>query len=1305
MIGNRRGNMPFALIAVTILLLASVAGAVVTEHARSEKGVRDTESGKYSLEASLFDVQSYVNQELGSIVLDVSRDPSLGTLDERAEVFRQRADDWIDYRFPIRSGKTLVDLRSRSLNLVADPMDIVSDGPVTGGRIPSYLRGVGTLSVTASSDYGKAEKDLMISTDGSYALPLAAEQSSMFERMVEGRGISLSQMMTYELQTLAQTRVLNGFGAKSQYGELGTDSILTREDVLNAYENALGMCGLLCFRDPDDGIVHDTMDLADAMQGDRLYLDGSAFYGQILMSVIDDAVIKWYDYLCLDFFTERSETAYRSLKVAIDALVRFVSGDDPFSAADYIKDVMKRNGVDPRTYRYPGSGTTTVAVGDITVTVDNPRKDVLDQSWIKKFNTHYSAGHNYIKDDIRYILNSAAERTFENMSGMMMVELDPYDDVSFLDSLTSALDRMSVEFGKDYERSLADVINEQKVFDPFYSAIADCVMHHAESLNGSDVLRKRIEDAIKLQAGGRDDIDELLASPEIDAALHRYRSAFYTDISVYDVLRSVEGKKNAFLDTMSGIVSFGLRNTPMMNMVEDRTRDFITEITASMALGPYSGTFPMPDTDFFLLADEAGNMTREHLSFSYSNDPVVMQPELVKSRCSHLTSLFNDSTAAYTTTFSVDMSDIIDYRVEGNGSLSSAMGKPSTSEFKGTLSNSIHLEISVASAWALMGVKYSASNTIGDDIWGILLNFFSPLMEPIREMIGIIMDVTDILGRCVMELSHYVTEAVNRIVERMFNPLEKVRGWVERNLEEMFAKTMIDLFFRLNLVEQRVGFEYMGYTVELKLDLVSLYSTTKNILALTVKGPLAGLMVEGTLYVKCRGEINGNNIFLTGKATLQSDDWKVKLGLDPMMKGSKHLVTISAEIDKVEISAVIPDLEDYNEIGLTLSRIPGIGEMISNIPLPTLGVNVGFDAGISIKYTAPMATGLVINEYETNPPGSDTGTEWVELLNNSGESIDLTGYTLVASSDRAKKKMVLSGSIAPGEYLVITPTFSMVNNSGKLTKNGEGLTLKDTEGVVVDKTGTHKDNSDDSKTWQRSYDGSSQWEFKEGTQGRSNGSYLSSKILAAEVAKEIMVESVKDAFEKVDAVTDTESLRMVMEEIIKSAVNRVIKKIAGCLVEASIFLKVDVKDASSSAAVGIRLALRCGSDLVEDVLKYIAGQVEEMALSIKNPYRINPVSMFTDNIDLEVTIDSRLQYPAILARSIEEELPKVDFGVTFRVNMSALTEIYGKDTGKPGIECGIRVIDCPTLIIPARMSPKSGMEHDFWLIRMNIEWT
>ncbi len=1298
--------MPFAIIAVTILLLASVAGVAIADHHKVDSGIDQTRDSAKAIESAMDNVQSYMNRELGILILGISKDESLGGLDERASVFEKRAYAWIDDRFPMKSGSVRLDLRDREIRLTSESMEIAAYDGVPGGMIPTYLHGEGIVKVTGSSEYGRTSKELIVSTDGSYSLPLVAEQGSLFVRMSEGNGISVSQIMAYELQSLAQLRVINGYGSKSQYGSKGTDSIITRQDVETAYSNALDLVGTICFRDPDGAYLNDRIDLADVMAGDKVYLDVSAFYGQVMMSIVDDLVLKWYDYLSGDKLTRHFNDKLMISKIAVDALIRFVSGDDPFSAAGYITKIMDDNGIEPQSYRTPGHGTTAVTVNGITVTVQNPTVDILDQSWIKLFNIHYSASNNYILDDIRFILNSASENLFKD-SAHVLLELDPSDNTSFLDSLSNALATSPYSLEHAISSSLSMVINEGSKIDPFYAAIADSVMRHAESLIDTEGLRYAISEAVISENPAlEDDIEEIAYSQPVEDAIHRYRSKFYQDLSVYERLREVEGgSSNPLLELMSDAALFMIRDTGLTALVSDRAGTVIEEFVSNMVMNPYSGPFGLPDSDCFVLVDDSGNRTREKLRFEYSNDSVIKEPKILKKRCSHMTGPLEMVAASYTTTFLVELEDIIDYRIEGNGSFSSALGQPFTSAMTGTVRNDISVEVSVASAWALAGVQYNASETFLSDVWGVLAEYFKPIIEPLREIMAIVMDVVDILNTCIVEITHYVTDALSSMMERILGPMKILEEWIEWGIIEIMDMYEVESFFSLNLNEQVLGFEYMGYTFEIKLNLASLYSSTKTLLIASIAGPLAGMDVEASMSVKCRGDINGENIFITGKAAIQSDDWKVKLSLDPLMKAGKHLVTVSADIDDVSITAVLPELEDYNELGLTLSRIPGVGEMLNNIPLPGLGVNVGLDAGISIKYKVPTSNGLVINEFEPNPAGNDSGKEWVELLNNTNETIDLEGYTLIASSDRSKKKMVLSGSISPGEFLVIYPTFSMVNNSGKLTKNGEGLTLKDPDGAVVDKTGTHKDNSDDGMTWQRSYDGSSQWEFKEGTEGRSNGSYISSNLLTAEIAKEIIIGSVQDAFDKVDSITDSESLQTVMQEIVKSAVNRVIKKIAGCLVEASVFIKVDVKDMTSTASTGIRLALRCDSDLVEDVLKYIAGQVESMALSIKSPYRIDPVSMFSDNIDLEVTIDSKIQYPAILAHSIEEDLPQVDLGVTFRINMSALTKILGKDTGKPGIECGIRVIDCPMLIIPGKLSPKSGMEHDMWLIKMNIDWT
>ena len=1302
--GNRSGSMPFAMIAVAILMMAVVAGGVLAEHSRAGLNLDMAEKEADYLGRSADDITAYVDQELGIIILDISRDPELGTLDERAKVFEQRSAEWIDYRFPMNSNGVTARLLEKDLDLTAESMEIVSCAEEVGGYMPSYLHGTGTLTVELSSQHGHSRTELTISTDGSYGLPLAAERGSLFERMVEDGGISVSQMVSYELQALAQYRVLNGYGAKSQFGQFGTDSIITREDVQRAYDNALEAIELICFRDADGNEMHGSVDMAERMLGNTLTIDASAFYGQVLMSVVDDVALRWFDYLCGNMELEILDLKHSVNRLMSDSLLLYLSGSDPFSARDYIVAVMDSCGIPVERYRTPGSGLTTILLDNHMITVQNPTVDVLEQSCIKQFRIHYNSDSNVIEDSLKTALNDAALRLFDYDLGTIRIDIECHDRESLVEAIQKALDNVNDGLFQEIDGIIDESVRNSKFYDPFYAAIAQTVLERAESFVLEQTMLERISDALS-KAGywTEDEIEERLTGQEVASALHSYESKVFSDLSVYDSLKTVEGEGGILHDILTEISSAGLMASGLASMVPDRSRVLVEEILSDVSMNPYSKITDLPEQGYFLLMDGSGNTTREILGFSYSNDPIIYEPVLVEKKCSHVTGFRMDLSAAYSTTFSVHIRDMIDYRINGNSSLSSAMGGRSTSSMKGNVSNDIRLEISVASAMPLAGVHYTATETILDDLSEGVYKALEPILEPLRKVMEIIRDVVDAIGSCVMEIARFVADMLAELYERIMKPITEIAQWIEDQLDELIGEGILSMFFSLNLKEQMVGFDYLGYRFTITTDLASLTTTTKTLFTAMLTGPVCGLELTASITAKVRGEVHANNVFVTGNATVKGDDWKVKVFMDPLLKSSKHLLTVSANVRGTDISVVLPELEDYHEIGVTLSRIPGIGEMIGSIPVPGLGVNIGFDAGISIKYASPVASGLIINEFESNPAGNDKGNEWIELLNNSGAAIDLEGYTITASSDRYSKTMKLSGTISPGEFLVVEPTFSMVNTSGKLTKNGEGLTLKDPDGAMIDKTGTRKDGDDNDNTWQRVYDGSGEWEFRKSTMGETNGSYISSSLMSVAVAKDIVVESVGSAFDKVGSITDMESLQEVIRLTVRYSVEKVIKQVAGCLVEASVFLKVDVLDPTSTASTGIRIALRCDSELVEDVLKYIAGQVESIALSMKNPYRIDAVSMFTDNIDLEVTFGTKIQYPKVLARTLEE-LPKVDLGITFRSNISALTQVFGKDTGKPELECGIRIIDCPISVIPSKLSPKQGMNHDLWLMKAMISW-
>jgi len=137
----------------------------------------------------------------------------------------------------------------------------------------------------------------------------------------------------------------------------------------------------------------------------------------------------------------------------------------------------------------------------------------------------------------------------------------------------------------------------------------------------------------------------------------------------------------------------------------------------------------------------------------------------------------------------------------------------------------------------------------------------------------------------------------------------------------------------------------------------------------------------------------------------------------------------------------------------------------------------------------PIADHVVINEVDTNPPGSDAAaiSEWVELFNPTNEEISIGGWE-IASTTVLKKTLVIPDgtSIKPQQFL------KFQYQSVWFTDVSERLELRDNTGIVIDETPTITDIVNDFSSWQRLYDGYDtdsldDWKFEISTTGSSNG--------------------------------------------------------------------------------------------------------------------------------------------------------------------------------------------------------------------------
>lgn len=100
-------------------------------------------------------------------------------------------------------------------------------------------------------------------------------------------------------------------------------------------------------------------------------------------------------------------------------------------------------------------------------------------------------------------------------------------------------------------------------------------------------------------------------------------------------------------------------------------------------------------------------------------------------------------------------------------------------------------------------------------------------------------------------------------------------------------------------------------------------------------------------------------------------------------------------------------------------------------------------AVLALVLPGAAQAGVVINEFFPNPTGDDdtVGLEWVELHNNTGDAIDVSGWTIESgtSSFAAHYTIPASTSIAAGGYLVIGE--SNVSAAGLKLATGAKLSL------------------------------------------------------------------------------------------------------------------------------------------------------------------------------------------------------------------------------------------------------------------------
>jgi hypothetical protein len=1339
--------MPFAIIAVTLLILASAYGVVATQVKDSENNTENVVVELNSLEDAIVAAEAAVDRGLGEIIFEISTDPDGGTLEKREEAYESRAAGWMSAEFPDRIGGVSITLLDYDTKLAAESLKLSTADSISEGFTPSYLRASGHFNARYISDSGVSTRTTGISTDGSCALPLVAEQGSLFENMISGDGSVLSQMISYQLTALAQYRVLNGYGSTAEYGDMGTMSILTVKDVTAAYLSSLNAIEMLTFRTSPEGVLekHSKLDLADGLIAKDGYIemDISAMYSQALVSITDDLALKWLDYFYGNLICNAVDAILDFGNNTLDSIRGFFNGKNNFSAGPYINTIMVDNGYGSTNYQYLYSGksfavkvpstsiqaktedsTQTLDIDGFSVNIPYPNVDLMSWHGISKFKSDYRAETNEVREWFRSIIADAAVQIGQSKAfGTVRFSVDMYDDEAFLDTVSRMVAESIDNGSANVERIMTSAIANQTIIDPFYAKIYEVISENAYAIYGVDTFESGIRSSLESSISERLNekygtildqtvvtrlADSVIDSYEISSAVNGYRAAVDETVRMFDALNKVPGGQSGTIKKIcTAIVKGGLTLEDMFVDVPLRIKGLCAEVAENMKINAYYGVTDMPDTDRFLLVDGDGNTSIEKLSVTHNLSPKVTvgnPNDNLKDNMHYVG--FNDKTgASYSSAFSVHLTDVLEYTAQSAGTLENSM-KINDSAMRGSVNIDVDIKIVVASGWGLAGVRdYKASNNILSDVWNALIKLLDPILEPLRKVMSMIMDVLSVLNSALMEVAKYVAKIVEKLYSALMDPLEAIKNFIEEKLSGFFNSVLesavekVQAIVGIDLNKQTVGFSFMGFTITFTTKMATWVKDTKTLLTVTMGVVFDKISILGSITVKQKGSGSNKQMLLDGTLEIAGKDWNVKASFDPLMKSTKHMITMSGIVKGIKFDVLMPDLVQYQQIELSLSDVGGVGVLLSNIPIPIPGMKASIDAGINLKYNIPFDTGILINEFELNPAGNDKSEEWVEIYNATYSSVDLEGYTIHAGSNPTTKVFKITDlTLAPGQREVIYLPGSFLNNSGSgLLSSGETVILKSPTGEVIDKTPAKKDTDNDERTWQRAADAASDWVFSSGTPGLSNGGgIIGGDMMKAQIIK-IFTASATKTLGKLGTLKSVDDLSKFFQIALQDAIDTAIELLAGCLIEASIFFSLDITEATSTACGGLRVALSIGSDMIEDCLKYLVGEIESLLFNMENPYGLKPKTILAEDLYLGVTVYMGMTAPKFLKNL--DSYPKTKIGVHISTNVAGLMKIFGKDLGKWQVNAGVLLMDCPTAIIPSALNPDKTLHSDLWLVR------
>lgn len=1106
-----------------------------------------------------------------------------------------------------------------------------------------------------------------------------------------------------------------------------------------------------------------TADPADLflLLSDEKGVDLGTLFAQSLYAVSDMIVLKWLEFMHVLDVTEGVENLLTQGQLFLRDVIESVTDIDlnQNEIVSWVADRMEANGYPPEYYRYMHYGwpdgiisipeqkytvfndlneTYEVTIGGM-FGIDFPDCDILSSGQWGDFLVDFQKNRFQLGELLQGFVRSVSSGIALSAGlPIMELRLDPFDDHSFLDEVEFEIGRILSDFDW-FGQVISDSMEKMIVVDPLAEALVEFIesrwkdlFYMNESINAAicqvaDSILNEIEEQIP---------DFGSWSRNLTKTELRTHLARDTGLGIRDELEGIFTANAGWrLDLLKQVFNGYTQRenfAPVSGFICQMVRGALDGIPALESLftsfitrqiGDIKDAFELrsdriileiPSQEYFEFEFENGVTLHEKLrvledsgffALESGDSPAVeiIEPWRLSNLTGnhhnmHITDIDDLTLAPYISEWTIEINGVI--RI---GVIPEAMSPHFLIDGRSP-GGSVEIPVktvftlSPVSGWALRGVDYTPTSSLFGEICKFMENVWKRIVDGLKFISDGILKLFDYLKNVFSTLISYSINAIGFLAGVLQSLVGGLQKFIEKGAGE--AIKFISRFIESVMGELKFNFTLFGLHLSIETNVPDLaLGFTKDILKVSLSLSSAGASVYFSNRIVRLG--NGDYDIIVN-STLSSSDWSVSMVVDPLMKIFNHFVEIKGLFNGHALLLYLPEVVQFQRHIIALSQVPGLGTFLSNIPTPIAGAKAKIDAGLEIKFNEPFMNHPVINEYEQNPPGIDRGAEWIELYNPTDRAISLDGWSIETSHGTQELENLGDISLMPYSRLVYTFDSQTLDNKGErkfpLT---ECIILKDANGNRVDSTPWTTDVYNDDRTWQRAFDGSDRWEFRESTKGSSNGKRMA-KSSEIDFIKKAIMESAAQAIGEIGEIEPSlNALAQIIERTIDNFIERCIKMLASCIVEIRLFIEVSLQDLSSSIGAGFTLSIVITEKCVEETIRWIADGIYSAIKRLTNPLAIIlkdvPVERLAENIFIRFAVFGRAGLPAIITGISSSREFRME--TIIEANLACFGAMADVNLGTWRLGFGVVLADVPSSLLPHIFSVDCDRKADVWLIR------